>query len=567
MIKYAMTGLVLVLSGLLLLTACGGGAGDDVTPTPSRFTAALDSDASIGCTGARLELTSLSPDGLQLRLRARRLAGAKAIYGRVNYDPSLYRFEECTAPGEDGVDRLWLAMDCPERGCVEFGWVLPGFEQRQGRRGELELCTLRFTPGAAQASRIVSGAPEGQYNAFDIGGSVADNIPTLTWDETHSGDGNNDGLVNSSDLTQIGQQWLKASTFSSPARKADYNGDTQVNIQDMTQIGQNWQDSLGGYAIFSGPTETGLTELTRIDRGTQFPTAPTALDGVLVWEWPGAALTEDTYFQVQPYDNAGTLGLASDNTVLLEYTNPEPVITDIVTINVPPEYPDDGNGNHIVLISEYSVDEIWDNNEGFAPEFIQLTAQVLIDIDPGDMETSEGLIWYISEGTGRAQVNVPLDPGSPIGDENPGGPGVLTFVNRGRVTVMAQLPGDFTKTASASFVLLSIESVSMASGGSPGPIAANAGDVVPFTVTGTFDWDGVSNMNEIEQNITNWCNWGALSDPPGATYSLNTYTGSLDTTGAAGAEIRVTCEYPRTENVTIGDNTRKASNLVTVNVS
>jgi hypothetical protein len=84
MIRYATTGLVLALGGLLLLTACGGSADDGVTPAPSRFTAALDSDASIGCDGARLELTSLSPDGLQFRLRARRLAEAKAIYGRVN---------------------------------------------------------------------------------------------------------------------------------------------------------------------------------------------------------------------------------------------------------------------------------------------------------------------------------------------------------------------------------------------------------------------------------------------------------------------------------------------------
>jgi hypothetical protein len=563
-----MTGLVLALGSSLLLTACGGGAGDGVTPAPSRFTAALDSDASIGCAGASLELDTLSSDGLQFRLRARRLAGAKAIYGRVNYDPALYSFEECTAPGKDGVDRLWLAKDRPEAGYVEFGWVLPGFERRQGRRGELELCTIRFAPGAARVTRAASGAPEGQYNVFTLAGSVdGDNVPSLNWNEAHSGDGNNDGLVNINDLTQIGQQWENAAAGTGPTTKADYNNDGFVLISDLAQIGQNWLDTLGGYAVFSGTDEASLTELTRLDRSAQFATSPVPTDGVLAWGWTGDALTENTYYQVQPYDNTGALGLASDNVVLLEYTNPEPVITDIVTIIVPPEYPVDGNGNHIVLISEYSVDEIWDNNEGFAPEFIQLTAKVLIDIEPGDMETSEGLIWYISEGSGRAQINVPLDPGSPIGEENPGGPGVLTFVNRGLVTVTAQLPGDYTKTATASFVLLSIQSVSMVSGGSAGPIAASAGDVVPFTVTGTFDWDGISNLNEVEQNITNFCNWGALVEPPATSYSLNTHTGSLDTTGAAGAEIRVTCEYPRTENVTIGDNTRKASNLVTVNVS
>jgi len=95
----------------------------------------------------------------------------------------------------------------------------------------------------------------------------------------------------------------------------------------------------------------------------------------------------------------------------------------------------------------------------------------------------------------------------------------------------------------------------------------SAGSAVQFTASGTFDWDGIDNGNEVVEDLTSWCNWNAVATPSDAPFSINTLAGTLDTTGAAGADIIVRCEYPRTENVTLYDNLRRLSNGVTINVN
>jgi hypothetical protein len=99
-------------------------------------------------------------------------------------------------------------------------------------------------------------------------------------------------------------------------------------------------------------------------------------------------------------------------------------------------------------------------------------------------------------------------------------------------------------------------------------VSVNAGDVVQFDVTGTFDWDGVVNGNEVTQDLTAYCNWTAVADPPETAFAFDTGAGSLDTTGAgSGAEINATCQFPRTDDITLYDNLPRASNFVTVNIN
>jgi hypothetical protein len=126
------------------------------------------------------------------------------------------------------------------------------------------------------------------------------------------------------------------------------------------------------------------------------------------------------------------------------------------------------------------------------------------------------------------------------------------------------VPGDFGKTASASFVLLSIQELALAAD----TTSPSAGGTVQFTASGTFDWDGVENGNEIVEDLTSWCNWNAVADPESAPFSIDTLAGSLNTEGgASGAEIVVRCEYPRTENVTLYDEQRRLSNPVVLSVN
>jgi hypothetical protein len=92
---------------------------------------------------------------------------------------------------------------------------------------------------------------------------------------------------------------------------------------------------------------------------------------------------------------------------------------------------------------------------------------------------------------------------------------------------------------------------------------------VQFKVTGTFDFDtDPTNGNEETQTLTPYCNWGALVNPAGTPIKFDSGVAKLNTTGAAhGAKYQVTCEFPTTDDVSIYDNVKRASNFVTVNIT
>ena len=559
-----------IVSGLavLALSACGGTLNEGQTLDAPRLTAELDREHSIADRVGGLELAG---DGTELTLSATGLLNAKVLYGRVAYDPAALHFTAGETAAEQEEDGMVLCIDRPDRGVVEVGWLLPRFSEREGLSGTQDLCRLRFAAGAAEVTKQVLRGPDGLYNHIDSslsGDLTEDDRPQLTWIERLASDGSNDGQVTVSDYTQLGQQFDKApdpvSDADKQARDADYNRDGLVSVSDITVISQQLDVTLGGYAIMTGPDVNNLTELARFDRVAMFPIAPTTIDGELRWTWTGTTeLAEDTRFWVHAYDRDGALSAyTSDYGVLIEAPNPTFTPTEVLAINVPAGTPTDVDGNYIVLLSEWSVDDIDGNAEPFAPEALQLTATVQIVEDPGNTyEDSEHLVWYVSDGGGLAKV------GNAEGSDPSDLKGLLTFVNRGQIEVTAQISGNFAKTQSVGFVLLSIEELELSSGGGGGPIAANDGDDVQFAVEGTFDWDGVDNGNEVIQDLTNWCNWTATPTPATATYAIDTFAGMLDTTGAGGAELIVRCEYPRTTNVTLYDNVRRVSNALTVNVN
>jgi len=559
---------VLLLLGTLglALSACGGSVGNSGMGDllPPRVSAALDRDNSIAADSVELAL-SPNPEGYVLE--ARGMAGTKALYAAVSYEPQRQHFTGSERASGLADDRLLLVVDRPERGVVEVGMVLANFTERSGLDGDAALCNLRFASGAASGIKHALEAPGGPYNhILTLTGELnADDQPVLNWKERHAGDGDNNGLVTINDFTQIGQQFGKkpdpVAAADDQARDADYNNDGEVAVTDITVIGQQLDVRLSGYAILTGPSADSLTELTRLDRTTMFPTTPVTADGELFWTWTGTdPLAEDTTFWVQPYDGDGVLGeYPSDTGVFLEAPNPTFTVNEIYGINVPPEVPTDGDGNYVVLLSEWSVDDVLGNAEPFAFETLQLTGEVgIVEDTENTYQDSEHLLWYISDGGGLAFV------GNNECAEPRDTKGLLSFVNRGMIEVTAQVQGDFNKTASATFVLLSIQDLALAAN----TTSPSAGSEVQFTATGTFDWDGIDNGNEVVEDLTSWCNWNAIADPGDAPFSINTLAGSLATEGgASGAEIIVRCEYPRTENVTLYDEQRRLSNSVTLSVN
>ncbi|MCH7471437.1 hypothetical protein IIA79_00595 [bacterium] len=582
--------LAVFILAALAVCGCGGGsrlAGTESLPThqdgvQNRFAAVLDSDASIlGVAGAVLELAQAggpveAGGQIALRLYARELQGAKALIGRVDYDPASFHYVGSEPAGDSRLagrdahppDRLLLCIDQPAESTVYFGWVLTNYDLRDGITGNLDICRLLFAPGPANVSKVTSKPPEGNGNAFTISGSLNEaNVPTLDWQEAMQGDGDNNGEVNIADITPLalsfGATPNPVNPADSQARDADYDGNGEVNISDITPIGLNFGATLAGYVILSGPGAASLAELEELPRSIMFDPKPSTPDGELFWDWTGGAITEDTAFRVQPYDNDGVRGRESDNVVTLVFVPEVKAITDIVSITFSGSdtWPAD-NGDFVVLITELSVDDIDGNAEMIDQlvESLQLTATVEFDGDPADVgDGTSDVLWYLTGGPGLATV------GNDFATK-----GMLTFHDRGRIEITAQVPGNFLLSETIWFVLLSIEGVELelAAGGG-GPVNVDIGEGVSFQATGTFDWDGLDNGNEVTRDLTAYCNWACLPGPAnGGICQINTGLGALITDGAAsGDTYRISCEFPRTDNVTIGNNIKKVSEYLTVNIN
>ncbi|MCC7479373.1 hypothetical protein IT575_13085 [bacterium] len=550
-------------AALALTAACGANfsASGDARSASGGPLATLDQNGSIGTSGAEAVLKAT---GGSYALQLEGLSGAKAVYGQVRYDRASEHFTGSQSQGTD--DSLFIAIDDPATGTVHFGWVLTNFEQKPGIDGSLELARLSFADGPAEALRRVSTPPQGPDDAFALreNDPTDDGIANLEWDDTLAGDGNNDGTVSVQDLTPIGLNFNQSTSDANKnsARDADYNKDGKVTVQDLANIGINFGASLGGYAILSGSSAGSLTELERRDRANEF-TAPTSADGVLQWSWDGDEVTETTFYNVRPYDKTGALGDASTEVIQVDPALPGQTPVDVTEIVFEGSDTWLKQGNDFaVILTELSVDDTPGNAEAIdiLAEALDLKAMVEIQEDPGNPIDGTTIVqWVLVEGGGLADVS------NAVGTK-----GQATFHDRGRVVIEAHLLGDFTKSAQIAFRLFTIDSLALElAGGGAGPAAVNAGTDVDFTATGTFDWDGAVNGDELTRDLTQYVNWAVL--PGGANtgnFSLNTTLGLLNTDNAAsGDSAQVVCEYPGTAEVTLFDNQRRSSDPIDVSIN
>jgi hypothetical protein len=557
---------LLVLTSLILaVAACGGGLSDNLSE--DSFTAQLDRENSIAADTVQLELVpTAAPAGeIHYDLVASGLNDTKAIYGLVNYDRQQFSFKSAEL-NERGDQRLFLAKPLDDG--LNFGMVLANFDKRAGLAGTQSIARLRFKQTPEDTRRSVARAPTGAANQFPITGVVNETSgePQLSWKEINSGDGDNNGLVTVADLTPLGISLNMLNvTPGSQADKADYDRNGSVTLSDITPLGINLGTGLAGYAILSGATEGSLTELERVNRVDVFP-SPKAPDGVLNWNWTGTELLEDTFFAVQYFDNAGALGSRSTNAVLLVAVTEVPVLNN-VNISLPGGITlEQDGGRSIVYITEASVDAIPGNNEEFAPELLGLSATAESSADPGNpFDATEQLIWTVPLGGNSASVS-----------DTAGTKGAVSFKDRGIVTVRAHAPGNNLQFDEVTFLLLSIEDISIElSGGGTGPIAVNSGTDVVFTASGEFQLDirdgGGTIIETITrtQDLSEWAAWSSI--PDGANAGSSTFdsgSATLATTDLqSGDRMTVLAEFSPGPAVTIYDHNKRVSNLVEVNIN
>lgn len=148
--------------------------------------------------------------------------------------------------------------------------------------------------------------------------------------------------------------------------------------------------------------------------------------------------------------------------------------------------------------------------------------------------------------------------------------GVLSFKDRGRITVQTFAPGDFTLADEISFQLMTIDSLAIVSGSGASPVNIGSGNDVSFTVTGTFDFDtDTTNGNEVDIDLTDFCNWGLLPDAGNTgAFNFRTDTAALETDNAnIGDSANVVAEFPNTDDILLFDNRKRSTTPFVVNVN
>lgn len=249
---------------LIVLAACGtssndpagmpGGQGRD----SSGFTLAVLPESSVGAD--TISWQHGAADGgsdAVIEITARDAAGLKELYLELSYDPQRYspvgtEATELMGSGDELVSYVVLH----DRGAVHYGQVLVHAQGRAGFSGSGVLARIRFAAQPMPGTRIVSSVPSGD-NAAHL---LEDSYPaTLSWLYTNPGDYNQDGIVNITDISEIGKHFGYFYEGSQgafiPSRDVEYvidgNGDGRITINDFTAIGQNWMHSmLGGFRIY-----------------------------------------------------------------------------------------------------------------------------------------------------------------------------------------------------------------------------------------------------------------------------------------------------------------------------
>lgn len=424
-------------------------------------------------------------------------------------------------------------------------------------------------------------------SGFEISKSTAEDGDPATctiYSIFATGDGDDNGETNLSDITPlVSLNVFKEVTDTNfgPAG-TDYDRNGEANLTDLTQIVLQFSKNYTGLEVLLGnsPTLTSGDILRPLAFADGTPAQRTGSNSTTAdWRkvfrtWDVSITVED--MQAVDTDEDGTVyisALVVDGVAVggpakgeaftglaLTYETGPPVITGI-ELSFPGDdiwAKDPDSGDYLVIITENSVDGEEGNSEPFAPENIGVEATVTIEGQVDPVVNNSLVLWHVFAGGGLGNVDNLFEKGK------------VTFNDRGRLVIQAQAIGDFGVTGDITFLLCSIDSLALElEGGGVGPVDVNSGSLVQFVATGTFDWDSVDNGNEVDLDLTTICSWAGLPDGTNTgMFVINSDIGSLSTTSAdSGDSIRVTCEYPGTDNITIYDNLKRASNFVRVNIN
>ncbi len=243
----------LLVSGLLIYS-CGSEPGLSTLPPADyqafRLEVTPDStykEAGSARYGLRLED---SGGDLLVHIDTSQARGLKALFCQLSYDPQLYHPLSAAAPSApyESADMLAFSyLDDP--GQVYYAMALTQPERHSGLSGNVRLATVRFERGAA-ASRSLSGAPPRSPQSNPLLAISPDGV-TLSWYYRNQGDYNQDCVVDEHDIAPLALHFREPATDApnGPLAVIDGNEDGLLNISDLSAIGANFHCRVDRYTL------------------------------------------------------------------------------------------------------------------------------------------------------------------------------------------------------------------------------------------------------------------------------------------------------------------------------
>jgi len=324
---------ILACASLLLLAACGGGT-RVASPADLRADGGIDlviweETYLEGGAADTFKLTQqASGDQLDVQISVEGASNLKALICELRYDPQaldpldVEKTGELDSSGGYVIDKA-LALDV-EPGCIYYGQMLPRPQQRDGLYGNATLAVARFALRPDHAAKVTTSVPTNRRSQSHL--SWDPESSELSWYYYFSGDFNQSGAVEISDLTPLGVHWKEASgggpwPESDALSVIDYDSTGEINGADIEALSR-----YVGIGVITGYRIYRSDSLDDYPTANDAPNGPGAelIDTVSFYEALGDRATErlrfyftvdepqaGEYYWVRPVDGAGAEGTPS----------------------------------------------------------------------------------------------------------------------------------------------------------------------------------------------------------------------------------------------------------------
>lgn len=286
--RWTTIGILLLL--VVSLSACAGGGSAVHEQSSLDFTLQVLDSTIQENPQAQYYLDETEQGGLRrISIFARDAQDLKALFVEIRFDTQKWHVSDSAPSAAFDAEALHLALPTAD-GPLQYGQVLPGYDQRAGFSGSGKLATLTFEPGAAPATTDAEKAVASAGPLVKLGWDPASN--TLSWPYGVPGDYDQNGEVNIADLSPLGKYFGQSGPFGEQQLESQVDGDGngEINLADLTPIGSNFGQTVSAYQVYFAQNESSLPQAGKEDNSGLVRGAPgfsTAL---------GAAASERLHF-------------------------------------------------------------------------------------------------------------------------------------------------------------------------------------------------------------------------------------------------------------------------------